>query len=452
MSNFNEDVVDGVRTLTAKNKFDCEHLLNGFMTDDHYEIVIDDDCDFYAPPVSTIDGAFNNEDNLGFRFRKNIFPKEEMDGAYEGLLGAATKSNNRGTSTGTIGDQKQGNRDWFYPWQKDIMDLITNSSLTDQTPQDIMDKYVAEYGSLEYHWDKRAPLWHRGKVAEAGYEYENLFLNLLNSGQLTIEKINEIKQFITPTMYTAAIHSGIAGFYDRYPRIPYGRATNYTEQNMKKFEKAYPYMRRLDSLFKELVPGRYKKQKKVAESIDKRFIVAEDTAFSTITVNKNYRTTAHRDGANLNGGFSNLSSVTKGDVGWEGGLFVLPEYKVAINLRPGDALLVDNAGIIHGNTEIIPPKGMDIEDMERISMVSYMRDGMQELKSKEYEDARRDYVTERSHNKDHPLWKDRWNGVSEGMWAEDEWANYLNSKGLKDEDGLVGNENKKEASSLEDFF
>ena len=452
MSNFNEDVVDGVRTLTAKNKFDCEHLLNGFMTDDHYEIVIDDDCDFYAPPVSTIDGAFNNEDNLGFRFRKNIFPKEEMDGAYEGLLGAATKSNNRGTSTGTIGDQKQGNRDWFYPWQKDIMDLITNSSLTDQTPQDIMDKYVAEYGSLEYHWDKRAPLWHRGKVAEAGYEYENLFLNLLNSGQLTIEKIKEIKQFITPTMYTAAIHSGIAGFYDRYPRIPYGRATNYTEQNMKKFEKAYPYMRRLDSLFKELVPGRYKKQKKVAESIDKRFIVAEDTAFSTITVNKNYRTTAHRDGANLNGGFSNLSSVTKGDVGWEGGLFVLPEYKVAINLRPGDALLVDNAGIIHGNTEIIPPKGMDIEDMERISMVSYMRDGMQELKSKEYEDARRDYVTERSHNKDHPLWKDRWNGVSEGMWAEDEWANYLNSKGLKDEDGLVGNENKKEASSLEDFF
>ena len=452
MSNFNEDVVDGVRTLTAKNKFDCEHLLNGFMTDDHYEIVIDDDCDFYAPPVSTIDGAFNNEDNLGFRFRKNIFLKEEMDGAYEGLLGAATKSNNRGTSTGTIGDQKQGNRDWFYPWQKDIMDLITNSSLTDQTPQDIMDKYVAEYGSLEYHWDKRAPLWHRGKVAEAGYEYENLFLNLLNSGQLTIEKINEIKQFITPTMYTAEIHSGIAGFYDRYPRIPYGRATNYTEQNMKKFEKAYPYMRRLDSLFKELVPGRYKKQKKVAESIDKRFIVAEDTAFSTITVNKNYRTTAHRDGANLNGGFSNLSSVTKGDVGWEGGLFVLPEYKVAINLRPGDALLVDNAGIIHGNTEIIPPKGMDIEDMERISMVSYMRDGMQELKSKEYEDARRDYVTERSHNKDHPLWKDRWNGVSEGMWAEDEWANYLNSKGLKDEDGLVGNENKKEASSLEDFF
>ena len=451
MSNFTEEVVDGVRTLTAKRKYDCEHLLNGFMTDDHYEIVIDDDCDFYAPPIATIDGAFNNEDNLGFRFRKGIFTKEQMEGAYEGLLGAATFSNNRGTSTGTIGDQKQGNRDWVYPWQKDIMDLITNSSLTDLTPQDIMDKYIAENGSLTYHWDKRASLWHRGKITGAGYEYDNFFLNLLNTNQLTIEKIKEIKPFITETMYTAAIQSGIAGFYDRYPRIPFGRATNYTENNMEKFAKSYPYMRTLDRLFRDLVPGRYAKQKKVAESIDKRFIVAEDTAFSTITVNKNYRTTAHRDGANLNGGFSNLSSVTKGDIGWEGGLFVLPEYKVAINLRPGDALLVDNAGIIHGNTEIIPPAGMDIEDMERISMVSYMRDGMQELKSKEYEDARRDYVTERSRNKDHELWKERWNGVSEGMWSETEWLDYLESKGITDEDGVV-TRNKKETASLEDFF
>jgi hypothetical protein len=220
---------------------------------------------------------------------------------------------------------------------------------------------------------------------------------------------------------------------------------------MDKFKLCYPYMRKLNSLFAELVPERYGRQKKVAKSIDKRFIVAEDTAFSTITVNKNYRTTAHRDGANYTPGFSNLSTVTKGDIGWEGGLFVLPEYRIAVNLRPGDALLVDNAGIIHGNTEMIPPAGLDIEDMERISMVSYMRDGMQELKSKEYEDARREYVTERSRNKDHKLWRDRWNGVSEGMWAEDEWLSYLESKGLTDEDGLV-TRNKKEESSLEAFF
>ena len=448
---FNEEMVDGIRTITATRKVDCEHLLNEFLDDTHFDMIVDGDADFYAPPVSTVDGAFNSEENLGFRFRKNVFTKEEMDGAYDGLIGAATLSNNRGTSTGTIGTQKQGNRDWVFPWQEDIMKLLQSNNLEGKTPQDIMDDYVKKNGDLNFHWDKRASLWHRGKIAQAGYEYDNFFLNLLQNDQLTVEKIKEIKKFITDTKYTAAIHSGIAGFYDRYPRIPFGRATNYTEQNMGKFEKCYPYMRKLNSMFAELVPERYARQKKVAEALDKRFIVAEDTAFSTITVNKNYRTTAHRDGANYVPGFSNLSTVTKGDIGWEGGLFVLPEYRVAVNLRPGDALLVNNAGIIHGNTELIPPAGLDIEDMERISMVSYMRDGMQELKSKEYETARYEYVESRRLNPDHPLQRTKWNGISEGMWAEDEWNDFLVAKGMIDEDGFVGNK-KAEVSSLDDFF
>ena len=89
--------------------------------------------------------------------------------------------------------------------------------------------------------------------------------------------------------------------------------------------------------------------------------------------------------------------------------------------------------------------------MERVSMVSYMRDGMSALKSKEYENARREYVTERSRNKDHKLWRDRWNGVSEGMWGETEWLDYLEARGLTDEDGLVTRE-VKQTSTLEGFF
>ncbi|MEK9697599.1 MAG: hypothetical protein VW270_17675, partial [Candidatus Poseidoniales archaeon] len=118
-------------------------------------------------------------------------------------------------------------------------------------------------------------MWHRARIAEAGYEYENFFMNQL---PLTPEKVEEMRKYITTTAYTAGIHSGIAGFYDRYPRIPFGRATNYTEENMGKFELCYPYMRRLNKLFADLVPGRYAHQKNVADNIDKRFIVAEDTA------------------------------------------------------------------------------------------------------------------------------------------------------------------------------
>ena len=417
-----------VQVITCHIKTDCEKLLNEFMTDDHYDLVIDSDTDFYGPPEATIFGSENNEGNLGFRFRKNIFTEAEMAGAYEGLVGAATASNNRGTSTGTIGYERQGNRDWVYPWQEEIMRSVEKPRVDGKTPQNIMDEYVEKYGSLEYHFDKRGVLWHRARIETTEYEYKNFFLGQLRD--LSPEKVAELRTYITTTAYTASINSGIAGFYDRYPRIPFGRATNYTEQNFEIFQKCYPYMRRLNKLFADLVPGRYAKQKAVAESIDKRFIVAEDTAFSTITVNKNYRTTAHRDGANFDGGFSNLSTVTKDGIGWEGGLFVLPEFRVAINLRPGDALLVDNAKIIHGNTEIIPPDGMDIEDMERISLVSYMRDGMSELGTKEYEDARHDYVMERSRNKEHKLWRDRWNGVSPNMWEEPEWHEYRKARNV----------------------
>ena len=37
------------------------------------------------------------------------------------------------------------------------------------------------------------------------------------------------------------------------------------------------------------------------------------------------------------------------------------------------------------------------------------------------------------------------------MWAETEWLDYLESKGLTDEDGLVTREVKQQ-STLEDFF
>jgi len=35
-----------------------------------------------------------------------------------------------------------------------------------------------------------------------------------------------------------------------------------------------------------------------------------------------------------------------------GGYLIFPEYRIAVNVRPGDLLLVSNHEIIHGNTEI----------------------------------------------------------------------------------------------------
>jgi hypothetical protein len=173
--------------------------------------------------------------------------------------------------------------------------------------------------------------------------------------------------------------------------------------------------------------------------IDPKFLVS-DTVFTTITVNKNFRTAAHRDAGDYTEGFSNLSVLTDGSKEYAGAYLVVPEYRAAINIRPGDLLLINNHECIHGNTPLIGDA-----DMERISIVCYFREDMLEPGSWEYEALRRQFVTERSKNKEHKNWRPLWNGVSAGMWESEEWAAYLEKHNIKDEAGTT-------KSTLEDFF
>jgi hypothetical protein len=234
--------------------------------------------------------------------------------------------------------------------------------------------------------------------------------------------------------------SGVAGWYDRYPRIPYGRATSYTEKNFEKFKGCYPFMQSLNKGFKDLLPWRWANQKEAADNLDPRFLVPE-TVFTTITVNKSFRTACHRDAGDLNKGLSNL--LVLGDGEYTGGYLVFPQIRVAVNVRPGDLLLVNNHEVIHGNTPII----LNHENAERISIVCYFREKMLELKSWEYEQLRRQYVDDRRMNKDHPLWRSLWNGISPHMWEEEEWLEYLEKHNMIDEDGKVFRRN-----TVEDFF
>jgi len=70
----------------------------------------------------------------------------------------------------------------------------------------------------------------------------------------------------------------------------------------------------------------------------------------------------------------------------------------------------------------------------------------------DYEMTRRQFVDDRRLNKDHPLWKPLWNGVSAGMWSEQEWYDYLEEKMGKCKVALYHPEAYEEKSSLESFF
>jgi hypothetical protein len=75
---------------------------------------------------------------------------------------------------------------------------------------------------------------------------------------------------------------------------------------------------------------------------------------------------------------------------------------------------------------------------------------MLELGEKAYEDLRYEFVESRRLNKEHPMWKKLWNGVSPGMWDSEEWYDYLRSKGA--EKYLEMYHPAALAGSLDEFF
>ena len=407
------------RVIVAKDVHNCDHLLGTFLDERHYDLVIDEDCDFYAPAEVTLFGSEEEtEEKCVFKFRKGYFTAEEQLAAYEGLRDAAVQSQNRGLAAGERGE-KLNNREWVTQRQLDILDLMIN-------PVDsIME--VSDLEQLIFNKDAvckgspRGMVWLNSKVGDFDFEKWAEETYALSIEERKEKATYVAEELISKTTYANQVYSGVAGWFDRYPRIPYGRATAYTAAQPEKFAKSYPLLEKLARGFETLLPERYQNQVNACKMIDPAFYVP-NTPFTTLTVNKTFRTAAHLDAGDLESGFSNLCVLSNG-VGYTGGYLVLPEFRVAINIRPGDLLLIANHSGIHGNTEIKIEEGG-----ERLSLVAYFREKMLLLGEKVYEDVRYDFVEDRRKNKDHDLWRPLWNGVSENMWASEEWYDFLYKK------------------------
>jgi len=414
------------RIIVAETKLDCEHLLGTFLDESHFDTLIDFDCDFYGPNSSLTEG--NGEHNIMLKFRKNVFSAEEQQGAYEGLIGAATESQNRGLAAGPKGEKLQ-NRDWVSDWQLAVLDELMNpvTRLDGKMGIDVLLEERAKFKEES----TRGLVWLRSKIVKDGEAYEGFFdrwLNatLANHKDTWPEAAKAFSKNISQTSYANPVNSGIAGFFDRYPRYPYGRVCSYNWKNPELFEKSFAYLRKLDQQFRELLPERYANQRAAADKLDKRFLVGQDTVFTTLTINKSFRTAAHRDAGDLGSGFSNLGVVSTGK-DFKGGYLVLPEFRAAVNIRPGDLLLIANHDAIHGNTPIESVTG-NPDDIERMSIVAYFRENMLQLGSWDYETTRRDYVESRRLNQQHPMWRPLWNGVSEKMFDQQEWYDYASAR------------------------
>jgi hypothetical protein len=182
---------------------------------------------------------------------------------------------------------------------------------------------------------------------------------------------------VSNTSYAQKVESGIIGYFDRYPRIPYCRLTAFNLHHPEKFALALPLIKTIDNLFKKEMPDRYAAQLKMVRKTSQDFVI-HGTSFSTVTVNRNFRTACHKDVGDLAEGFGVMTCFSAGN--YQGGYLVFPKYRVAVNMRTR-SLLLANVHEWHGNSPIVGVRNC----YERISLVLYYREKMAECGSAEEE-------------------------------------------------------------------
>ena len=271
----------------------------------HYNKIVDYDCDCYYYDE-------NNKKKILFKFRKKVLPLDQCQCGIDNLREAAKKKHdNRGAAAGKI----------------DLKKMPSYANIASQ-------------------------LIGRNKFRVHSYKSKH-------SGKIVKNSLGNLSQ------------SNIIGFFDKPDRnkgaskLPC-RTTAFTSKYVNKWEKVLPLIKSINEQFKELIPENYRIQYKRANETD---FVINDTAFSTVTINYNWRTALHKDAGDLKEGFGNLVVLEEGK--YKGGETGFPQYKVAVDVRNGDFLAM-NVHEWHCNTKLIPIT----KDFTRLSLVAYLREKM----------------------------------------------------------------------------
>lgn len=196
--------------------------------------------------------------------------------------------------------------------------------------------------------------------------------NLLQSNNRNIESSNDRKKQSL---------SGIVGYYDKIPlewkrELPFywaGRQTKYTRTKKKDFEKVKKLATLVEKMYKQTFPDIYKNHKIESSKIIPELKIGK-TVFTTCTMNKNLRTSAHRDKGDLDDVLSCLLCLGENFTGCKLGF---PEHKVIVDVQPGDLIFM-NSKEIHCNTEL----NLKNKQSVRYSIIFYTRKNMYKLKNK----------------------------------------------------------------------
>jgi hypothetical protein len=144
------------------------------------------------------------------------------------------------------------------------------------------------------------------------------------------------------------VFSSVLGFFEKTPFMGLPcRLTSYTQKYFEQYKHGIPFIMAINNVFKRLIPGKHAKQ--YAAASEKPAYRVANTAFSSITINRNFRTALHMDDGDFREGYGNLSVIERGE--YSGGATIFPRYKVGFNVRTGDFLAMD-VHEWHCNTEM----------------------------------------------------------------------------------------------------
>lgn len=283
-----------------------------FLNDSHYEILLQEDTDVYAPEEEDIFDMFSSaggkdlHDRLLVSFRKNVFPKETCIKAREALRKAARPSKNRGAAGGKV----------------DITKINRDPSKVVLVGDGTRYRYYTEQGVLSSTYEANTTL------------------------------------------------GGIAGFFPGTTRNPYCRQTAYTKEHWELFTESFDFLGLCSDMFRNLAPRKFRAQETFLQGAGaiKNEWVVPGTVYTTITVNKNFQTACHQDSGDYKAGMENLVAFENKEP-YEGGYTIFPKFRLAFDARMGDFATMDVAHHWHGNTAIEGKEGY-----ERISLVLYVRE------------------------------------------------------------------------------
>eukprot|EP01062_Namystynia_karyoxenos_P020508 TRINITY_DN17758_c0_g2_i2.p1 TRINITY_DN17758_c0_g2~~TRINITY_DN17758_c0_g2_i2.p1 ORF type:complete len:819 (+),score=185.96 TRINITY_DN17758_c0_g2_i2:76-2457(+) len=155
--------------------------------------------------------------------------------------------------------------------------------------------------------------------------------------------------------------SGVTGYYD-YAGTPVElkcRRSAFTHDHVHQWPDVFPLVEYVNECYRKVAPQKWALQNAAVPDA----VRVRGSVFSTLTVNQDFRTAKHTDTGDFDAGFSCLT-VAAGQ--YEGYLLGLPDFGVAVDVRPGDLLLFESK-YAHCNTEPEAP------DSNRLSVVLYYR-------------------------------------------------------------------------------